>query len=140
MTDQEDDIKLSVRDGEVLMLAFGDEWRMNAAETRQLIRHLQEAEIYLDAIGHRIGRTTMQMKVTKVGGLYFVPRMSVGYMRHLAHHLNRNDLYVRPIDELAAPAQFIGAEWSDVTVDHACDLTPQYSEALRRLRPYIGRK
>jgi hypothetical protein len=45
--DEIDDIKVSVRNGEVLLRCFDEEWYLDGPETRKLISDLREA---LDAL------------------------------------------------------------------------------------------
>lgn len=87
------------------------------------------------------GRTTDQMRRAARGALFlWVNDRSLGYARHLAHHLGRDDLDIRPASVLDRPEKLMGLVFPEVVVDHAAQLTGRQGAALDRLLPRITRR
>jgi hypothetical protein len=91
------------------------------------------------------GRTTEQLKAAPACAIYLWPvQQSVGYVRHLAHQLGRDDLEIRHIRALDEPQRFQGLRRLNIVVDHACydvpgAMTDRRAAALEKLKPLMGR-
>lgn len=137
-TDQIDDLKVSVRDGEVLLSCFGEEWRLDGRETRELISNLREATDALELTARRTGRTTKQILAAQYRAM-FLTRGPLDYAMRLANHLNRRDLMVLPVSALHDHHRFTGRGISEVIVDHDVILSERERATLDWVRSLIRR-
>lgn len=161
MTDQIDridDLKVSVRGGEVLLRCFDEEWRLDGRETRKLISDLREALEALQVTDRGTGRTRDQilaavLQLTDRGTgrtrnqilaaqyrAVFLTREPLDYAIRLANRLNRRDLMVLPVSALHDRHRFMGRGISEVIVDHAVILSERERATLDWLRLLIGRR
>lgn len=86
------------------------------------------------------GRTSDQMRAAPKGALFiWVNDRSIGYARHLAHHLGRDDLDIRPVSVLDRAERLLGLQFPAVVFDHAVRITDRQGEALDRLMPSLVR-